>query len=181
MAKTPIKRTGFGQVEANHLSMQRTGQMHAQLPAKADITQLENGQFAKYDVASGEVNFSTEATSGEWYMVFNEVKLYGDRYDETYKDYAMQKKNFTEGEMTPRLVKINIGDLYTTNCLGSAGVYRAETAGLSLDVNDILVVGPNGYLVEKTGGVTGDGFELTVVKVYTMPDGQPGVKLMRTK
>ena len=44
-----IDRTGFGQVEPNHLSAQRTGQIYAQLPAKSDINILENGQFVKYN------------------------------------------------------------------------------------------------------------------------------------
>lgn len=175
MAKETIKRIGFGQVEPNHLSMQRTGQMHAQLPAAKAITLLENGQFAKYDIPNGEVNFTGV---GEWYMVFNEVKLYGDTYNETYKDYAMRKENFTDGEMTPRLVKINIGDLFTTNCVKSAGVYRQENAGIELQEGDKLTpTAGTGYL-DKTEGAD---YELTVVKVYTMPDGQPGVKLMRTK
>ena len=34
---------GYGQVEPNHLSAQRTGQIYAQLPAAADIDILENG------------------------------------------------------------------------------------------------------------------------------------------
>ena len=34
---------GYGQVEPNHLSAQRTAQIYAQLPAAADITVLENG------------------------------------------------------------------------------------------------------------------------------------------
>ena len=59
---------GYGQVEPNHLSAQRTGQIYAQLPAKADIDILENGQFVKYDYAAngngiGEVNFEGP---GEW-------------------------------------------------------------------------------------------------------------------
>ena len=43
------KSFGYGQVEPNHLSAQRTGQIYAQLPAEASIEQLENGQFVKYD------------------------------------------------------------------------------------------------------------------------------------
>jgi len=177
MAQATIKRNGFGQVEPNHLSMQRTGQIHAQLPAASAITQLENGQFAKYDIPNGEVNFTGV---GEWYMVFNEVKLYGDTYNETYKDYAMQKKNFTDGEMTPRLVKLNIGDLYTTNTVGGAGSYRTDYAGIALKEGDTLTPDTNGFLNPIGEGVAAD-YVLTVVKVYTMPDGQPGVKLMRTK
>lgn len=175
MAATVIKRLGFGQVEPNHLSMQRTGQIHAQLPADAKIIQLENGQFAKYDIPNGKVDFDGV---GEWYMVFNEVKLYGDTYNETYKDYAMRADNTLDGEMVPRLVKINVGDIYTTNCVGGAGSYRTEYAGIELEVGDVLTPDAQGFLnvtVEDTD------FALTVVKVYTMADGQPAVKLMRTK
>lgn len=65
MAKTKLSTVecaiisrGYGQVEPNHLSAQKTGQIFAQLPAYADIEILENGQFAKYDAANGVVNFS---------------------------------------------------------------------------------------------------------------------------
>ena len=85
-----IKRNGFGQVEPNHLSAQRTGQIYAQLPANKDIEILENGMFAKYDYAKNEVNFDGE---GEFMLVLNEVKLY-DTLRETYKDFAMEKKNY---------------------------------------------------------------------------------------
>ena len=59
-----MKRIGFGQVEPNHLSAQRTSQIYAQLPANKDIAQLENGQFVKYDYANGEVNFEVVHTEG---------------------------------------------------------------------------------------------------------------------
>lgn len=69
---------GFGQVEPNHLSAQRNGQIYAQLPAAPSIDVLEQGQFVKYDYAAngngiGEVNFTG---AGEWMMVYNEIKLY---------------------------------------------------------------------------------------------------------
>ena len=40
---------GYGQVEPNHLSAQASKEVYAQLPAKSNITILENGQFAKYN------------------------------------------------------------------------------------------------------------------------------------
>ena len=33
-----MKRIGYGQVEPNHLSAQRTSQIYAQLPAAADLS-----------------------------------------------------------------------------------------------------------------------------------------------
>lgn len=66
---------GYGQVEPNHLSAQRTAQIYAQLPAAADIDVLEQGQFVKYDYAAGVCNFEGK---GEWMLVYNEIKLYKD-------------------------------------------------------------------------------------------------------
>lgn len=80
---------GFGQVEPNHLSAQRTAEIYAQLPAAASIDILENGQFVKYDYANGEVNFTGP---GEWMLVFNEVKVYRDH--ETDQDFAMIRRDY---------------------------------------------------------------------------------------
>lgn len=159
-----IKRIGYGQVEPNHLSAQRTAQIYAQLPANKDIEVLENGQYVKYDYKTNEVNF---AGAGEWMMVFNEVKLY-DGWRETYKDFAMKKSNYTDGVMTPRVIKINIGDIYTTNCVAEEEIeVGSELSPRAAD----------GIL-----STTGDGsIVFQVVKIYTMADGQDAVKLMRIK
>ena len=217
MARTKLStcafvEVGYGQVEPNLLSAQRTGQIFAQLPAAAAIEVLENGQFAKYDYRNGEVNFTGE---GEWMLVFNEVKVYRDYQRDC--DFAMVKGNYAarvyspitgevkdngaainwtsavaaadpyeidstanpmqdkifEGPammgdktMVPRLVKTNVGDIFTTNTI----------AAESVALGDILAPGADGYLA-----AAGEGAEMKwqVVKVYTMPDGQKGAKIMR--
>ena len=169
-----IKKNGYGQVEPNHLSAQRTGQIYAQLPAHVksesktaeSITLLENGMFAKYDYANNEVNFTGE---GEFMLVLNEVKLY-DTNRETYKDFAMKAENYLNGEMVPRLFKTNIGDIFTTNC------FKGE---VELSVGDKLTPGTDGYLA-----VTEDedaAMIWKVVKEYTLADGQNAVKVQRIK
>ena len=167
------KRIGYGQVEPNHLSAQRTAQIYAQLSANEDIKVLENGQFVKYDYLNNEVNFTG---AGEWMMVFNEVKLY-DGWRETYKDFAMVKSNYTDGIMTPRVFKTNIGDIYTTNCLVKAGAKGVETDMGEIAEGDELKVNAEGFLAKD--GTSDIVFQ--VVKVYTMPDGQDAVKVMRIK
>ena len=162
-----VKRTGFGQVEPNHLSGIVTGQIYAQLPANKDIDVLEQGQFAKYDYANGEVNFTG---AGEFMLVYNEEKLYDERAQH-HKDFALQKKDFTEGVMTPRLIKTNVGDIYTTNTIKGAD----SNDGISLSVGDKLGVNAQGYLEKDVEG----NLVFQVVKEYTMPDGQPGVKIQR--
>lgn len=201
-----IARKGYGQVEPNHLSAQRTGQIYAQLPAHikaaADeantIDILENGQFVKYDYANGEVNFTGE---GEWMLVFNEVKLYDDRWRETYKDFAMIRDNYVAapnnawdatatvpaktgsvGEMVPRVFKINIGDIYTTNTIGVGNTSNTATVGnVSLSVGETLEVNANGYLVKQPSSGAATSFVFEVAQETTMPDGQPAVKIRRIK
>jgi len=166
---------GYGQVEPNHLSAQRTAQIYAQLPAKGDIDVLENGQFVKYNYADGVVDFAGE---GEWMLVYNEVKVYRDR--DTDADFAMVKTNYTgkvynalgaamptDSQMVPRVFKTNIGDIMTTNTINE------ET----LEVGDTLVPGAKGIL--EAAGESPTGMVWQVVKVYTLGDGQPGVKIMR--
>lgn len=189
-----MKRIGFGQVEGNHLSAQRTGQIYAQLPAKNDINLLENGQFVKYNYADGVVDFEGE---GEWMLVYNEVKLYDAPWRESYKDFAMIKDNYTpgsdsithdglgpfKGQMVPRLFKTNIGDIFTTNCLEKANTSgKAEIDLTDLTVGDVVApTKTNGYLKKSDSGTTTDDtvMKWQVVKLTTMPDGQAAVKLMR--
>ena len=80
---------GYGQVEPNHLSAQRTAQIYAQLPAASDINVLEQGQFVKYDYANGLVNFTGK---GEWMLVYNETKLY--REEQLDCEFAMVKEHY---------------------------------------------------------------------------------------
>lgn len=214
---------GYGQVEPNHLSAQRTGQIYAQLPADKEIEMLEQGQFVKYDYATGRVNFTGE---GEWMLVYNEIKLYREHQMDC--EFAMIKDNYqarvfspfgTEGEdrqtryyngvdangeaiedvtakpdiyelhynedpfhitgpykealmpegttMVPRVFKTNVGDIFTTNTINVA-------EGAELEVGNVLTPGADGILAVGEGAM-----KWQVVKIYTMPDGQKGAKIMR--
>lgn len=164
MAK--IERIGYGQVEPNHLSAQRTAQIYAQLPCEDSIELLENGQFVKYDYANKEVNLTG---NGEWMLVFNEIKLYDDR-KQMYRDFAMKKEECVNGEIVPRVFKTNIGDIYTTNMVDS----DADIAE-----GDLLKVGDDGILT--AGGSLDDDMCWEVAMVYTLADGQPAIKIMRVK
>ena len=222
---------GYGQVEPNHLSARRTGQIYAQLPAAADIEVLEQGQFVKYDYAKGLVNFEG---AGEWMLVYNEIKLYrehqwdcefamrkddyqarvyspvaadtnwdaqsryyngvdadgnseitlGDKtyaYDDVTAGPDMYEMHYNEDPyhiesqtreammptgttMVPRVFKTNVGDIFTTNMINAT----------ELEVGQILTPGEKGILEVGEGEM-----KWQVVKVYTMPDHQKGVKIMR--
>ena len=79
------------------------------------------------------------------------------------KDY--KEKMMPAGTtMVPRVFKTNVGDIFTTNTI------NAET----LKVGDVLTPGAKGILEVGEGDM-----KWQVVKVYTMPDHQKGVKVMR--
>ena len=169
MTSISIKRDGYGQVEPNHLSAQGNRQVYAQLPADENIKLLENGQYVKYDYAAGKVAFT--GNGAEYMLVYNEEKLYDER-KQMHKDFAMKKEDYVGGIMTPRVFKTNIGDVYTTNCIGDG------SEAITLEVGDKLIVNEsNGYLKKDNSASTGMIWQ--VAKLYTMPDGQPGVKIQR--
>ena len=158
---------GYGQVEPNHLSAQRTSQIYAQLPMADSVEVLENGQFAKYNYEEGVVDF---AGAGEWMLVYNAVKVYDE--DEGEADYAMKHGKAGTGpiigvtlDAVPRLFKTNVGDIFTTNTINE------ET----LEVGDVLYIGNDGYLATAENG----DIKWQVVKVYTLADGQQAAKIMR--
>lgn len=194
-----MKRKGYGQVEPNHLSAPRTGQVYAQLPATG-ITQLENGQFLKYDYANKKAGIGTNGDGKEWFLVFNEEKLYDERR-QNHKDFVVKASDMADGVIYPRLLKINIGDIFTTNTFRtSAGDTvtgpDAEITMPDLAIGNYLQIDSAGWLVKYTAGandpdVPATGMVFQVVPhftqienaqaVYTLPDAQPAVKVQRIK
>lgn len=255
---------GYGQVEPNHLSAQRTSQVYAQLPADKDIDVLEQGQFVKYDYAKGLVDFEG---IGEWMLVYNEIKLYrehqddcefamikdnyqariyspfgGDKYDAngnklgnsdpyTYDTNFNKQSRYYNGvdsngntsitvngqtygyddvtaapdmyeihynedpyhiesqtrpqfmpegtTMVPRVLKTNIGDIFTTNTIDEQTLAVGDLL-CPRDADGILikVADANGTASANASDASAT-MRWQVVKVYTMPDHQKGVKIMR--
>ena len=121
-------------------------------------------------------------------LVYCEEKLYDER-KQSHKDFVLKASDFTDGKIYPRLIKTNVGDIYTTNCFEANTSDTAETTGVSIDVGYYLQVGSTGFLeVAKSSGtpvssISGlTGMVWKVVKIYTMPDGvQTGVKIQRVQ
>ena len=176
---TVMKRIGYGQVEPNHLSGIVTGQIYAQLPAAAAIKQLEQGQFAKYDYAAGEVNFTGD---GEFMLVYNEEKLYDER-KQHHKDFVYKVGDFTDSKLYPRLIRTYVGDIMTTNTIAVANTSdSAEVGNVTLTKGDYLSIdATTGFLTSEGTDKPAEGIVWKVVKEYTMPDGQAGVKLQRVQ
>ena len=205
-------RNGYGQVEPNQLSAQKTGQIYASLPLASDVDILQNGEFMYYDYKSGTV---TADGVGEPMLVFNEVKLYEPFWQTSYKDFAMirvgdnyvtsrlataaygdgaETKNggpnpghsnwqagYRMDGIAPRLFKTNIGDIFTTNMV-ETGDEITYSQGDTLKLKKVAKAADktgNTLVLSKTGNI--DALEFVVAKVYTMPDGQQGLKLQRIK
>ena len=198
-------RNGYGQVEPNQLSAQKTGQIYASLPLAAEVQVLQNGEFMYYDYKTKTV--TADATVGEPMLVFNEIKLYEPFWRTSYKDFAMIRvgDNYVTSKLAtagysggaenkgatinpahteygyrmdgiaPRLFKTNIGDIYTTNMVKT---------GVEYAVGDLLKPVKNEdthtLVLEKASGDE-TGMLWQVGKVYTMPDGQPGLKIQRVQ
>ena len=219
-------RNGYGQVEPNQLSAQKTGQIYASLPLDPNVNILQNGEFMYYDYVSGKVIADDSTGIAEPMLVFNEIKLYEPFWRTSYKDFAMIRvgDNYVtsglatagygdgaethgvdatatytvDGEsqtlnghteypyrmdgIAPRLFKTNVGDIYTTNMV------KTLTGNNVYAVGDTLQPKKNTdtktLQLEKVTAGTGEtlkGMVWVVVKVYTMPDGQPGLKLQRVQ
>jgi len=188
-----MTRKGYGQVEPNHLSAQYTGQIYAQLPAQkytaasgntpattTNIATLENGQFLKYNYADGRASVDGD---GEWMLVYNEEKLYDERF-QNHRYFAMKASEMADKTIYPRLLKTNVGDIFTTNTFRTSGNTPATVTGPEAKITmpeltqgGYVTIDADGWL--KTAESKGAGIAFQVVKVYTLADGQDAVKLQR--
>ena len=86
-------------------------------------------------------------------------------------DHSDYQAGYRMDGIAPRLVKTNIGDVYTTNMVDEEGTYTVGT------VLTLKKTNRNTRVLSPSGDITSVKF--IVVKDYTMPDGQRGLKLQR--
>ena len=131
---------GYGQVEPNHLSAQRTAQVYGQLPAHRDINVLEQGQFVKYDYAKGVVNFEG---AGEWMLVYNEIKLYREHQMDC--EFAMVKDNYQARIYSPYGYGVDKNGNPTTDLDTAWDRQSRYYDGKDSEGNDFITLGDNTY------------------------------------
>lgn len=90
-------------------------------------------------------------------------------------DPAHTEYGYRMDGIAPRLVKTNVGDIFTTNMV-AAGDEVTYSKG---DILKLKKTDRNTLELTKDGDI--DTVAFAVVKVYTMPDGQPGLKVQRVK
>lgn len=135
-----------------------------------------NGQGV--DAADGSITFSATAstvTVGSQTWPIDDVTAAPDMYEIHYNEdpfhieslYKEKMMPAAGSSMVPRVLKTHVGDIFTTNMIEDASVSLKQ------------VLSPNAKGILSSSG---DGsIQWQVVKIYTMPDHQPGVKLMRIK
>ena len=132
-----------------------------------------NKQSRYYNGVDAEGNDSI--TLGEKTYKYDDVTAAPDIYELHYNEdpfhieslYAEKMMPENGSSMVPRLIKTHVGDIFTTNMIADESVALKDE--LSPNEKGILSKSGDGSIVWQ------------VVKIYTMPDHQPGVKLMRIK
>lgn len=177
--------TPYGCVEMNAATWPRDGRVPSQLPLSAtdfaNGARCENGFWLVYDEVAKEVK-KPAAVTDTVAVVYSAEKDYG-MIGQGGLGYFSQGA----GDM-PRLGRPVIGDKYTTNTFcyddSTFATPAALTAALAAYATTAL------YLIPSTSGVPQlvlvAGIEnvttvAKVIKVYTVPNGHPGIKVEFTK
>ena len=139
----------------------------------ASVSEKQSRYYNGVDAAG-----NSSITLGDKTYKYDDVTAAEDIYELHYNEdpfhiFGVYKEKMMPdagNSMVPRLLKTHVGDIFTTNMINEDSVQLKQS----------LYVGDDGILCGTKGDNSGD-MEWQVVKIYTMPDGQPGVKLMRIK
>ena len=184
MALQKITKNGYGQLELNLVAFPRTGTVVAQYSAGAYFTgaegddrYLENGMLLKVDGAKRCVDKAEPAIGDVFALNYSTEHMYDER-EYALKDFRLNCVN----DFYPRLGYLTAGDKFTTNALCYDTDEFADDAALMEALADYrttpIYAGACELGYEKLSKTLPEfGPALRVIEVYTMPDGQFGVKL----
>ena len=166
---------GYGQVEPNHLSAQRTGQIYAQLPADPEIQILEQGQFVKYNYAANDngIGLVDFAGDGEWMLVYNEIKLYRDHPDGSKQwdcEFAMLKDDYQARIYSPydyENAELEYKDWHRLNGVdekGNTSMVLNQYVTLDVEGQTVTIAGDR-YAVTDNNGVKSFSYKGTTYEL----------------
>lgn len=171
--------TPYGCVEMNFATWPRDGRVPSQLPLSKEFEEVrcENGFWLVYDELKKEVRKPTAADEAI-VLVYSAEKDYG-MIGQRGLGYFSQGA----GDM-PRTGRMVIGDKYTTNTFAYDDQEFADDAAVVsamatlADTPLYVVADPAGDGAPKLTKTKPDaGTYGQVIKYYTVPNGQPGVKI----
>jgi len=196
MALTNFPKEQYASLELNQVAFPQTGMVVSQVPLGTAFTKdapCENAMWVVADKAAGVINAPAAATDKPIGIVYTTEKEYD------YMHYGLKTFGRKIAGDYPRVGILGVGDTVTTNCLQyDDSVFQAVTTtgsektsaevldaylsalddtnkayvvistknGAKPGVPEIVKTLPNGY-----AGIYG-----RIVKYYTVPNGEKGVK-----
>ena len=179
----------YATLELNQVAFPKTGMVVSQTPLDASFTlaaPCENGMWVVADKAAGTIKAPAAATDKPIGIVYTTEKEYDIFH------YGLQTFGRKIAGDYPRVGILGVGDTVTTNCLQYDDTeFKAVTSGdnqktaeealfdalKAIGTTPLYVVPVAGSAVPKiTATKPNSGIYAKVVKFYTVPNGEPGVK-----
>ena len=176
MTRFPVEK--YASLELNQVAFHKTGMVVSQVPLDDTFTAsapCENGMWVVADKAAKEIKAPAAAGDTLIGIVYTAEK--------EYESYNIGLKNFGRKKAGdyPRVGILGLGDTVTTNCLQYNESTYATFAALETALNSgtqfyvrAVADSPVPELTAATP-TTGTTFG-KVVKYYTMPNGEKGIK-----
>ena len=179
----------YATLELNQVAFPKTGMVVSQTPLGDEFTlaaPCENGMWVVADKAAGAIKSPAAATDKPIGIVYTTEKEYDIFH------YGLQTFGRKIAGDYPRVGILGVGDTVTTNCLQYDDTeFKAVTSGdnqktaeealfdalKAIETTPLYVVPVAGSAVPKiTATKPNSGIYAKVVKFYTVPNGEPGVK-----
>lgn len=176
----------YATLELNQVAFPKTGMVVSQTPLGEEFTidaPCENGMWVVADKAAGAINSPAAATDKPIGIVYTAEKEYDDYH------YGLQTFGRKIKGDYPRVGILGVGDTVTTNCLQYNDTDFADEEALftaleAIDTTPLYVipgVAADGTTTSKavpaiTKSKPASGIYAKVVKFYTVPNGEKGVK-----
>ena len=169
----------YASLELNQVAFPKTGMVVSQTPLGEDFTKeapCENGMWVVGDKAVGAINPPAAVTDKLIGIVYTTEKEY-DIFHYGLKAFGRK----IAGDY-PRVGLFGVGDTVTTNCLQYDDGDFADEDALDAALKDIkdnpLYVGicAGSAVPQILTEAPADGIYAKIVKYYTVPNGEKGVK-----
>lgn len=177
MNRFPLEQ--YATLELNQVAFSKTGMVVSQTPLGDAFTKdapCENGMWVVADKAAGAINAPAAVTDKLIGIVYTTEKEY-DIFHYGLKTFGRK----IAGDY-PRVGILGVGDTVTTNCLqydttNFADDEALDTALKALDTTPLYVgIHAGSAVPEILKAAPVNGIYAKIVKYYTVPNGEKGVK-----
>lgn len=192
MTRFPCEK--FASLELNQVSFPKTGAVVSQVPLGSAFTEqapCENGMWVVADKAYGTINAPSATIAAPIGIVYTAEKEYDDNH------YGLKTFGRKVAGDYPRVGILSVNDTVTTNCLQydeTTDFPAVTTPGSEQTSEEVLFAALEAatapasaaplYVVPVTGSAvpkiakspSGSGIYGKIVKFYTVPNGERGVK-----